>query len=210
MNPQLLAKTAMDNLKLALLQQATMKRDSARVDASESHILTIDAGAGRLYGEDVSAGLLQYLQLRNTKTLIMSGSWKATARSEKGKLTELTTSLSAWKPDSTGKTCSWPSAIWASWKIRIWNLNGDTAGLQLLARGSTVFSSLLKWLLKHQKSYLYDLIKFRLHTIFTYMYVCILKVQVEYSTLALVPDTGVKFRCSQHRTLCLCNRWEQL
>lgn len=73
MNPQLLAKTAMDNLKLALLQQATMKRDSARVDASESHTLTIDAGAGRLYGEDVSAGLLQYLQLRNTKTLIMSG-----------------------------------------------------------------------------------------------------------------------------------------
>lgn len=38
------------------------------IEASESYKLTIDAGAGWLYGEDVPARLLQNLQLGNTKS----------------------------------------------------------------------------------------------------------------------------------------------
>lgn len=40
-------------------------------------------------------------------------------RPRRRRLTVATTSLRAWKPDSTGKTCSVPSAIWASCRDKL-------------------------------------------------------------------------------------------
>lgn len=47
--------------------QPLWRGDASHIEASERHKLTIDTGAGRLYGEDVSARLLQDLQLGDTK-----------------------------------------------------------------------------------------------------------------------------------------------
>lgn len=84
--------------------------------ARGSSTLTVHAHAGGFYGENVRARLLQDLHEDSVNGYKASGQ---TRRRRRRRLTVATTSFRAWKPDSTGKTCSVPSAISASCRHKL-------------------------------------------------------------------------------------------